>query len=232
MTGLKKYKFILLFLLFTSCKNEEIGNSKDVNPSTIHTTFLVASSEDMDQVRCMAKFRFAGENGTTLVLNDPLSIAVDGQKLKLDSSKFDGAFYERYFNKSEFGSNLHSFDYTNSKGKTVKVNFNFQPFTLSNPLPSVINKFKAMTIEFNGLKNGNVIHCVASDTSFNTNDKTRDFTLKGNSITIPSSFWDGLYSGPVELDFSTNSLKNVNITSEGGKISIHYALTKRQIKLQ
>ena len=77
-----------------SCSSNEIGGSKDVNPETIYFDYKVCGEEGDEDVTVMLQYRFAGQNGTTLVLEDSAKVELDGQLIRVDSSKMTGAFYE------------------------------------------------------------------------------------------------------------------------------------------
>lgn len=80
-------------LLLAGCQSNEIGNSKDVNPEAIYRTYSVQAIEGGSHVSFGAVFRFGGENGTTLVLNEKSHVSFDGKILAVDSSKGSGALY-------------------------------------------------------------------------------------------------------------------------------------------
>jgi len=84
------WRIILSIFICTSllaCTSNEIGNSKDVNPDTIWFDYRISGEEGKEEVTTMLQFRFGGENGTTLVLNEPAGVELDGARIKGDSSK-------------------------------------------------------------------------------------------------------------------------------------------------
>jgi predicted small secreted protein len=80
--------------LLASCNNTEIGESKDVNPEAVYLDYNIAGEEGDEDVTCKFQFRMGGPEGTTLVLNNPAKIELDGEPLMVDSSKLGGAYYE------------------------------------------------------------------------------------------------------------------------------------------
>src|SRR5689334_16427648 len=87
--------FVLLgLLIFSSCTSNEIGNAKDVNPETIYFDYRVWGDEDAGYITTRLQYRFAGPNGTTLLLENPSKTELDGIAIKADSSKMSGAYYE------------------------------------------------------------------------------------------------------------------------------------------
>jgi len=104
-----------LFICLTiGCSSNEIGNSKDVNPQTIFVDYSVSGEENNDSVTCWAQFRFAGEDGTTLVLNEPSNIRLDGMEIAVDSSAGVGALYEKKFKTALFAGS-HAWHYTDGE---------------------------------------------------------------------------------------------------------------------
>ncbi|MBS1656251.1 MAG: hypothetical protein JSU05_15470, partial [Bacteroidetes bacterium] len=75
-------KPVSIFLLFAaiclqpSCASNEIGNAKDVNPDAIFFDYKIWGDESKDIATCMLQYRFAGPNGTTLVLEDPSKVEI------------------------------------------------------------------------------------------------------------------------------------------------------------
>ncbi|TMI95592.1 MAG: hypothetical protein E6H08_06015, partial [Bacteroidetes bacterium] len=90
--GLKGMVIVSLVFLF-SCTSNEIGNSKDVNPDAVFFDYEVSSDNDSSDVTVNLQYRMGGENGTTLVLNEPSKVLLDGEQLEADSAKVTGAFY-------------------------------------------------------------------------------------------------------------------------------------------
>ncbi|MBK5271605.1 MAG: hypothetical protein JJE22_11400, partial [Bacteroidia bacterium] len=88
------FLFVPVILFLFSCSSNEIGGSKDVNPETIWFDYQVWGEEGHDNMTVMLQYRFAGENGTTLVLDEPSKVELDGEIIKADSSKITGAYYE------------------------------------------------------------------------------------------------------------------------------------------
>jgi len=84
---------ISIFSLF-SCTSNEIGNSKDVNPEAVFFDYEVWAEEDKEDVTVNLQYRMGGKNGTTLVLDEPSKVILDGEQLKVDSAKVTGAYYE------------------------------------------------------------------------------------------------------------------------------------------
>src|SRR5215203_2859812 len=116
-----------LFCLAACDNNAEIGNAKDVNPESIYYDYKMWAEEGKEEATVMLQYRFGGEHGTTLVLNEPAKVVFDGVELKVDSAKLTGAFYEVVKPVRELKGN-HTIVFTDMNGKGHKEDFSFEPF--------------------------------------------------------------------------------------------------------
>lgn len=83
---------IISACIFSACSSNEIGESKDVAQDKIYQSYSVSYSDGNTNAEIFCQFRFAGSNGTTLVLNSPSQLQFDGEKINVDSSAGSGAF--------------------------------------------------------------------------------------------------------------------------------------------
>src|ERR1051326_7045639 len=83
----------LVFCL-VACNDVEIGKAKDVDPESIYYDYKISGEEGRDYAIVKLQYRFGGPNGTTLVLDEPSKVTLDGVVLKVDSAKYSGAYYE------------------------------------------------------------------------------------------------------------------------------------------
>ncbi len=126
LTGL-----ILSAILLTACSSNEIGDSKDVNQDKIYMDYYISHTEGDENVDITCQFRFAGNNGTTLVLSDGSKVEFDGEKLKADSSTAGGAYYNIRKPVNGFYGK-HTIRFTNTSGKQFDNEFTFAPFAITN----------------------------------------------------------------------------------------------------
>ncbi|MFZ4771484.1 MAG: hypothetical protein ACOYLO_14975 [Ferruginibacter sp.] len=227
-------KFLLPFLLVPflfSCNTEEIGNSKDVAPDTIYTSYTMAYSEGESLVNCTAQFRFAGPLGTTLVLNNPSNIQLDGHSIPIDSSSSRGAFYE--FNKpmSTF-TGSHTWSFTDIAGKTYEEPFMFEPVTLQSELPATI-KTADLLLKFNGVNDNDSMSVTVIDTTKPDADNEQKYRISNGTVLLPAALFKNLKPGTLKLYCYLIRKKALqNCPKEGGLISeIHY-LKERTLTLE
>jgi hypothetical protein len=225
---------LVYILIFAGCASNEIGNSKDVNPQTIFINYSILGEEGGDSVTCQAQFRFAGENGTTLVLNEPSKIQLDTLSLTVDSSNMMGAFYEKKFNPAAFSGD-HLWKYTDGELKNYSTHFEFRPFSLKGQLPVSINRNDSLAIEITGLPDGAPVSAELSDTSSQTENLILKAEIANSTLILPSETWKKLAPGPISIHLSNCVDKPLPInerTAEGGRLFINYSLRERKIILK
>ena len=223
---------ILLFasLLFAACNNNEIGSSKDVNPKAIWFDYQVWGEEGNNDMTVMLQFRFAGRNGTTLVLNEPSKVELDGELIKANSSKMTGAFYEIIKPVQEF-TGKHTISFTDINKRQYKEEFNFHPITLVTQIPKEIQR-DDLVFELNGLNPVDYVRVLLNDTSYASEGINRVDTVKNGRVLISKQDLETVVNGPVHLELYKEDERRVkNGTSEGGRISISYGL-KREFVLE
>ncbi len=222
---------LISLIILASCQSNEIANSKDVNPETIHTLYSINFTEGQPTVRCTATFRFGGNKGTTLVLNSPARILLDGESIKVDSSLFSGAYYQVEKPFSSFAGR-HEFTFLNANGSTIKEAFTFKPFSLVSAIAPAINR-KDWPLVFEGLDDGSKINISISDTSSKTEDIGREFTIQNNRAIVTAAELGQLKKGPLAISiyrYSTRPLQQS--TQEGGEIFMSYTLKPRKTILK
>ena len=226
--------FLTVIVLFVTtlfaCNSNEIGESKDVNQDKIYMDYHISYTEGDNEVALNFQFRFAGAAGTTLVLNNASQVTLDDEVLKVDSSKYGGAFYTASKNQHTF-LGKHSIQFTDINGKIFDNSFEFAPFTLVN-LPATADRNKDLLVSYNinGLNKADdiEINSVDTDSSFHYHQSGHK-----SSIIIPAS--DLKRQINADVSFETNIYRTIPLkqtTAEGGLLHITYRLKPVKIKLQ
>ena len=224
--------YTLLILFVSACTSNEIGESKDVAPETVYQQYSVSFREGDRNATVYAQFRFAGDDGTTLVLTKPGNIQLDGVEIPVDSSEFEGAFYK----KSVPVGNLqdeHILKFTGFDKRNYENKFSLDIFKLTN-LPETSERTQPIAIQFEPLQLGPddriELHSVDSDSSFTVSYTAADSTSllcipvaelqrqKGNQLKIEATFHRHI---PLQQG-----------TAEGGKLGIEYVSKPFIINLQ
>jgi len=219
------FSFILIACI-ASCTTEEIGNSKDVNPATIYTTYTTTYNETESNVNNMARFRFAGPDGTTLLLSDSSNVKLDGVAIMADSTKFLGAFYNIRKPVEGF-TGKHTWSFTDINGKLYEETFSFEPVSLQTIIPAYI-KAADLHLSFSGVNNGDSIRVALMDTSKKGFDEIL-YAVNQNEIVIPAASFKNLKIGPLEITFSCKRSRPIkNCPKEGGLLLFEFNLRNRK----
>jgi hypothetical protein len=221
----------ILFISFlvSSCTSNEIGNAKDVNPDAVYFDYKIWAEDGKEEATVNLQYRMGGPNGTTLVLDEPAKVLLDGEELKLDSTKFSGAYYELQKPLADFAGK-HAIVFTDLNNKEYKEEFEFVPFSL-NPEPTRVIKRGDLVFNFTGLEPVDYIRVSLTDTSFASDDINDVDTIKNGRLVISADRLSKLTNGPVNLQFYREMEMPVkNATREGGMITITYGL-KREFEL-
>ncbi len=230
---MQKLTIAVAIILMASCRSNEIGNSKDVNPDAIYQEYHVSATEGESEATFGAQFRFGGDNGTTLVLNDKSKVSFDGKVLAVDSSDGMGAYYQTKLPMAAATGN-HKWIFTDGNEKNYTNSFNLQPFKLVTnfikPIPQA-----NLELNFSGLQDNDEINISIGDTSYLSRYQDIDTTVKisGGKVIIAASQIKKLAPGPLIIDIS----KQQNIilkepTKEGGAIMYSYQLQTRKAVLK
>ena len=221
---------LLLITGLFACNSNEIGESKDVNQDKIYMDYHISYAEGDDRVALNFQYRFAGPAGTTLVLNSPSQMKLDGEILKVDSSKYGGAFFTADKNYKAFLGN-HSIQFTEVNGKQFDNAFEFAPFSLVN-LPQTADRNKDLIVSYNinGLNaNDDIeINSVDTDSSFHYHQPG-----SSTSVAIPATDLKRQKNNEVSFEATIyRQLPMAHTTGEGGKLMLTYRLKPVKIKLQ
>ena len=223
------FPLVCIVVIFACC-NAEIGNIKDVSPETVYTKYLVTYVESDSVVLVRAQFTFAGPNGTTLVLNTPAKIELDGDSIHVDSTTEDGAFYEVKKPASVFKGS-HTLVFTGTNGTTYSQPFTFTPIKLATPIASQIPK-EGLLLNFSGLQDNDSIHIRIMDTSSIGNSIDTMLLVKDNKALVDKAALQKLQPGPINIQLGQGSTVALHhTTKEGGVFTILQILTDRQATL-
>lgn len=133
-------------VLFSSCSSNEIGQSKDVNPEAIYQYYRFDYNENDKSASLFAQFRFAGENGTTLVLTEPARLEYNGNPVKVDSNSFSGAYYGAAIPLSK-ASGKHTLVFTDGERTKYENSFTVDSFYLKG-IPATMSRLAPALIQF------------------------------------------------------------------------------------
>lgn len=214
--------------IFLSCNSNEIGEGKDVNPGSIYFDYKIWGEESSEDIIVKLQYRFAGKAGTTLLLEEPAKVELDGVEIEVDSTKMTGAYYEVIKPVREFTGN-HTIEFTNFDGKKYAEQFSFKPISLKKPIPAEISRGD-IVFELNGLDTIDLVRVVMIDTAFESRDINSIDTARNGKLVIKKERLEKVLNGPIYLELYKEVERPVKEgTDEGGKISITYGLKREFI---
>ncbi|TAL41349.1 MAG: hypothetical protein EPN92_13050 [Chitinophagaceae bacterium] len=232
MNRLKIFTLISIsnLIFLSACTSNEIGNSKDVNPDAIFFDYKIWAEEGRESVTVNLQYRMGGPNGTTLVIDEPGSVKLDGEELQLDSAKLTGAYYEVQKSLDSF-TGKHTIVFTDLNKKEYREEFEFTPFTLEPDVPATLTRGN-LVFNLKGLDPIDYVRVLATDTSFTSTDINDVDTVRNGRLVISSDRLSSLVNGPVNLEFYKEVEKPLkNTAKEGGKLFLTYGL-KREFELK
>jgi hypothetical protein len=213
------------FIIFSSCNDAEIGSSKDVNTESIFMHYLVSGEEQDSNVTVTLRFSFGGPRGTTLVLDEPGKVELDGVKLRVDSSRLGGAYYEVIRPVKEF-TGRHTIVFTGYNETRYTEEFDFRPMRLLTLIPDSLQR-SDLVLELDGLEAEDYVRVLVTDTSFHSQEINRVDTVRNGRLVIKEKEMEGLVNGPVRLELFREHIKPLkNATREGGQLSINYGIKR------
>lgn len=228
-THLSALVSISIFSLL-SCTSDEIGSSKDVNPEAVFFDYEIWAEEGKEDVTINVQYRMGGKNGTTLVLDEPSKVLLDGDQLKADSAKVTGAYYEIQRPIASFAGR-HSITFIDVNNKEYNEEFEFAPFSLDPDVPTTLKR-NDLVFNFKGLDSIAYLNVIFTDTSFQSADINDIDTVRNGRLVISADRLSAIVNGPINLQFHREVEKPIkNGTKEGGKLYIHYGL-KREFELR
>jgi hypothetical protein len=228
MNRLSGLLLLILPVIFISCTSNETGSSKDVNPEAIYFDYKIWGKEGDEDITIMLQYRFGGENGTTLVLEEPSKVELDGEVIKGDSTVMTGAFYEIQKPLTGFAGK-HTLLFTDNNNKQYKEEFSFQPVTLKTTIPDTIQR-GYLSFELDGLDRTDYVRVLLTDTLYKSEGINRVDTVTKSRITITPLDLRNVVDGPVQLEFIKEDERPVKkSTNAGGTISFSYGLKREFI---
>ena len=219
--------------LFSCANNKEPDSSDEVDPEAIYFDYQVRGEEGNDYITVLLQFRFGGENGGTLTLEEPGKVELDGEVIAPDSSKITGAYYEIQKPIKVF-TGRHSIVFTGSDKKIYKNEFDFQPLLLLTTIGDTLRRsdlvFDPIVIGFNGLNSEDYVRVLLTDTTFTGNGINRLDTVRNGRLLITKQELENIANGPVQLEFIREHERRVkNRMGERGKLQITYSLKREFI---
>lgn len=223
----KLFYYLLVLPAFFACNNEEEGGktTRGYKPSDIFADYRINAEEGIDRVTCLLQFYEGGPRGSSLLLDDPAGITVDGEPLVADSTLRTGAYYELQKPLANFGG-THTFTLTDEHGQTYEEKVAFEPLVLQTSLGERLEE-DSLVLQVSGLLPGEKLRVVLVDMDFDTDDINKLQSAPDGKIILRPEDLRQVAAGPVTLMLYKELEKELkNRTAAGGQLSITYGLTR------
>jgi hypothetical protein len=210
----------LFAVLNTACSMETVG-SQDVKPEVIHQDYSVTYREANGSTEYTAQFRVGGWSGTTVELQSPANLKINGQSP--GKSTVFGTMYES--STAGFVPST-TFEYTAADGKVSSNSISIDRVTLGAVSPMLtLNQSFVVPATAPGLSAGETI--TAEITQAGGDNQTTmvvgSFDPARGQISFSLSDLNRLRNGSATLQvYRTKTLSLTQATSEGGTISANY----------
>ncbi|MFN8288165.1 MAG: hypothetical protein U0V74_15530 [Chitinophagales bacterium] len=216
----KKFIIPVMVLFMAGCASNEIGHSKDVNQDEIHQGYSIWYDATKNETNITAFFRFAGPNGTTLILDEPSQIVMDGEPMQKVENGL-GCSYQKTI-KGQLPNGEHTFAFSDVNGKAFNNSFNWNNVNVEG-IPDNISKAENLKIHFDGFKDrlSEKVTVDISDTA-NTVSETFDRVGLDDKVVIDKEKLQGL-NGEVTIRINRYGHFDLkNAAHPGGFISSDY----------
>jgi hypothetical protein len=217
------FSFIFFFILL-ACNNEA-RYKKGAPITSIFFDYKIRGEEKDSNITVYIQYRNGGPNGSTLVLNEPAQVELDGEVVPVDSARLTGAFYEIQKPSADFAGR-HTIVFTDLDKKEFTEHFDYHPFSLRTNTPATVTRGD-LAFDLEGLGTEEYLRVTATDTSFASKDIIEIDTVKNGRLIIPAAKLKALVNGPITFLLSKETERAVkNGTREGGRIVVNYGLER------
>lgn len=216
-------------VVFLSC-NSQTENTFSVEAEAVYADYRIWGEEGKENVTCLFQFFSDKRKKTTLLLEPPAAITLDGDPLQADSARLSGTFYEVQKPITEF-SGTHTLTFITADGLHYAEKFAFTPFRLLRKFDHPVRKSN-LVLPLEGLDDGTVLRVVMTDTSFHSKGINHMDTVSNGQVVIEDNLLQHLRAGPIVLQIFKEEERFLNKSSAlNGTISISYGL-KRVLEMK
>lgn len=202
--------------------------SKHKLSENIYTSYSIWGAEDKEFATAFFQFRSGDPDGEALNLQDPAKVFFDDMLLTADSARESGAFYEIQMPLQDFRG-THTIRFINADRKEYKEEFVFTLFRLLNDFKDTVKK-DDLILRFEGLKDGEMLRIVMTDTAFYSEGINELHRVYNNQLDL-KKYLPAVTNGPVMLQLFKEEERLIKKEPVWGEISITYSL-KREFELK
>lgn len=228
---MKQTIFVLLLgTALLACNQGDEATRTAGGTGKLFYDYQVWADEDNPEATIRLQYRLGGADGDAVTLPPAMQVYLDDLPFVLDSSKFNGAYYElsRPLDKLEGKHVIRLME----KSRTVQEQaFSFATFSLAKELPETLAK-KSYSLAINGGQApGQFLRVVMLDTALQSVGVNEEVPVENGKITLQPSMFFHLTKGPVTLELSRSDEEPI---AEGAEIKgrwlLNYSL-RRQFEL-
>jgi len=214
--------FIGLAVILVGCSNQEKTHN-EIDYNQLYFDYSITGEENNDNVTCVFQYKYGGEEGKAVNI-EPAEMVLDADRIKTDSAKLTGFFYEIQKPVDSF-QGKHTIVFK-TPGKEYRNEFEFFPFT-SEELPKKVHR-KAFSIQLKDFPSREKsVRLLLLDTAFESSGFNDLVAVINGKVTIDTDILQSVKNGPIILEmYIEQEIPLRQRTLAGGKISITYGLKK------
>lgn len=218
------FVFLLSGIILAGCFGS-MSKEGEAGPEDIYLDYKIWGEEGEDSVMVMLQFREYDAYGTTVRIDGPGSVTLDGKRIQADSSVMTGPYYAVTRQVKEF-IGWHTIVFTSAGKVKHKEEFYFRPFTLKTQLTDTLKRDR-LSLLFEGLEKRDIVRVLLTDTSITGDGINRLDTVWNNKLTLTKNALSYLENGPIHLELIRETEKPVeNHTGAGGTITVLYTIRR------
>lgn len=217
---------LLLLTLCLACNQADETSAPGARETGMYMDYKVWGEEGAETVTCLLQFREGRRGETTLLLEPPAGVLLDGVPLVADSARLTGAFYEVQRPLSEFAG-AHTIVFKDNRGREYRQDFTFRPFTLTTAIAPRVRRGD-LSLELEGLPPAAQVRVILTDTAFATEDINRLERVENGRLVIRREELQKTVAGPVTLQLFLEAEQPVKQAPAGGGgvLAITYGLQR------
>lgn len=232
---MKKAIIVIMAVLtvagLAACTNEKKDKKKEEETDGLAFYYRISGDDETGRTTIRLQFLLPGGlSDSSLLLEEPSHVTLDGEKLAADSSRLNGIYYETDRATDSF-TGQHEIVFTDNEGKKYTEPFVYTPFSLAG-LPDSLTGNEDLQLEISGLDDGEFLHLIIIDTSFRGNGVEKIEPVKNGKLVVSAEELASLKKGPVYLDLIWDKKRTLKSpASESGLLFMNYRM-KREVFLR
>jgi hypothetical protein len=217
MRAAKSLLFLVIFsVVVNACRQKDA-------PPDLFFDYRVWGDEESGMITVRLQYRTGGLDGQPIPLPPQTVVAFDGFRVHPDSSRRNGPYYEADRPADGFGG-IHRIEFTAPGAAAITEEFGFPLFSLATPLAEDLPR-QDIVLQFEGLKDGDLVNTLVNDTSFLGRGIDRMDTVRDGRILITRTDLLNLANGPIHLEIYKEDERRLKKGGQqGGRLWLSYGI--------